>query len=258
MIRKFISSLGVFFKTNWWIVIIYVIIIASLIHFQPKKNIEWSLFDAILTSSIHFVADIFILMMITEYAENKRSSGSLFQLIAMILFTIAKLYSGIVESNWRYLFADLAFIVAGIKNYRSDVNQKSFVINNLGKFSLICILCLFSFFWYIGNVEHGHELYEISIIEYIGNHYTDLITIVGLLLFAAGLFESNNQKLSDVLVVCGLSFVVAISGNAILGVLDGDHPSGLEISHFLLPLTVLVYKIKTMFSIEYYQPNIPS
>ena len=108
MITNFINHFVDFIRKNTWVLVVYILILV-LLFVLPGSNPDKSLpigedkdkslriLNAIITSSLHFIGDIFIMMMIDDYQNGNRKSGSRYQLIATIVFTTAKLYCALFE-----------------------------------------------------------------------------------------------------------------------------------------------------------------
>jgi len=225
----FLRTFLKFVQENKWVPFLYAFILILLLIYRPENASFFKIFSAFITSGMHLTADIFILMMIDSYSINDRKYGSVYQFIAMAIFTASKLFSGVAENNWLYISTDPAYVVSAFKNYYKDVLGGNFFIDKLWKFIIVSSLCFIGFILLNRPVGISKAIFAI-----------------GLLLFAVGLFCGENKQLSNILMIAGLSINVLMSGYIITGIFRDELPTGLDISHFILPLTVLLYKLKTV------------
>ena len=116
--EKFAREVKDFSKANWWIYIVYVVLLIAITIMDRDTFLS-----VFLITSLHFVADIFIMMMFSAYAREEYSQGAYFQIMSMLLFMSLKVYTGILDREWHYLSADVIYALAAIKNYGLDVKN---------------------------------------------------------------------------------------------------------------------------------------
>lgn len=236
MLHKRTKILSLFFDevkkfsiTNWWLYIVYAIILAIIFFFEQKK-----IGFIVLISSGHFIADIFIMMMFTAYSQNSFRLGSYFQIVSMLLFLILKVLSGIVNSHWHYPTSDVIYALSAYKNYQFDIKKKEIkVLTPL----LLSILSLFIVMAMIYFDLH-------SKIKFLRTPW-QLIQTIGIFSFGISLSIIKNEKKRYYFSI--LSLAVMILGSALViidSVIKNNNVSGLDISYALLPLTVLIFYIK--------------
>ena len=229
-INNFLKEVKTFSINNWWVYIIYILLLIVIIY-TKSGNLK----VIILTTFLHFVADIFIMMMFSAYARKEYSEGSWFQFTSMLIFLSIKIFTGIVGGGWQYLTADLIYILAAIKNWRLDVKKFDIKIINGITMSLLSFVIILG------------VLTPLKIQGYILTSTAQWIQTIGIFTFAIALSTTNNERLRYLLSIIALTAMVVGSAwetaNSITGT-TGSKLSGLSLSYTLLPLTVLIFYIK--------------
>lgn len=231
LIKKILSEVKSFSRTNWWIYIIYLISLYAIIS-THSGNIQ----AVILVTILHFIADIFIMMMFSAYARKAFSEGAYFQITSMLIFLSIKIYTGLSGGGWQYVSADLIYALAAIKNYRLDVKKIDIVQVNLISMSILSLVIILAALL-LRNL--GYIVIFTSIAQWVQT--------TGIFLFAIALSTTGNERLRYLLSIIALTAMVAGSAwettNSIMHYKD-QTITGLELSYSLLPLTVLVFYIK--------------
>ena len=233
-LNMFLAEVKRFSQNNWWVYIIYILLLIYIKIFTDSEHIR----AVLLTTSLHFIADIFIMMMFSAYSRKEYSEGAYFQIISMLIFLSTKIYTGIFNKEWHYLTADLIYALAAIKNYRLDVKRINITQINLTTMSILSVFIIFIVFIIPLKESGGPVLFSYA---------WQWVQIAGIFLFAIALSTTGNERLRYLLSVVALLAMISGSGwhiaesivtNRINGI------SGLDLSYFLLPLTVLIFYIK--------------
>jgi len=232
VINNFIREVRNFSKANWWVYIIYCLLLVSILFIEKDK-----LASVFFITTLHFVADMFIMMMFSAYARGKNRQGTYYQVISMLVFMSLKIYTGLIDHSWHYLAADPVYILAAIKNYRVDVkksdlsfvNYKSMTVFSISIFGIL--LCFK--FW-------GH----VSLL----NSASQWIQTIGIFSFAIALSVTGNERVRSRIAIAALIAMVGGSAWETANTFVSGHIIGLALSYFLLPLTVLVFYIKNWTS----------
>ncbi|HTL07236.1 MAG TPA: hypothetical protein VL307_03225 [Chitinophagaceae bacterium] len=225
LLSDFTLELKRFSRANWWIYIIYFLLLAAILMVEREK-----LLSVFMITSLHFVADIFIMMMFTAYANGNNQRGTYCQVMSMLLFMSLKIYTGMIDNSWHYLAADPLYILAAIKNYRKDVLQLSTHWISTTSMTLLA-LCIFSFLIY------ARFMWKSSILA----TPSQWVQTTGIFLFAIALsITVNEKKRAAVATIALLLMVVGSAWETYLS-FKNRQIVGLALSYFLLPLTVLVF-----------------
>lgn len=226
----FFDEVKKFTIANWWVYIIYLIMLyAILLH---DKNY---LLSVTIITSIHFIADIFIMMMFSAYSRNDFRWGTYFQIFSLILFLSLKIYTGLIGDGWHYLAADPIYVLAAIKNYRIDVKNKDLELVTLKTTSILSMATVLIILLPLKIFFHVH----------IFNNVAQMIQSFGIFLFAIALSTTGNEKLRYKLSIIALSAMVGGSIWETVNSFNSGKMVGLAISYMLLPLTVLVFYLKS-------------
>ena len=227
MLKRFLVEVLHFSRTNWWVYIIYGALLAIV--FITNRD---RLISVTAISFLHFVADIFIMMMLSAYSRGSYPQGSIFQAISMSLFLCLKLYTGFVGGGWHYLAADPIYFLAAFKNYKIDVRKQHVDYinrNSMTVLSIIILLCLI----------YSREYWGASIFL----TPAQWIQTFGIFAFAIGL-ATTNERQRYVISVLALSSMVCGSAWETYDAIINNRLTGLALSYALLPLTVLVFYVR--------------
>lgn len=201
-----------------------------IIIFTEKQN----LVPIIIVTSIHFVADIFIMMMFSSYSRLNYAQGTYYQIISLLLFLSLKIYTGLIGDGWHYLMADPIYILAAIKNYKIDVMKSNIKIIN-GITMAILSLVVFLVIYYLTQHFYNFKIISSS---------SKLVQTIGIFLFAIALSTTSNERLRYQLSLVALTAMVGGSAWETFSTWQSGKIVGLAISYTLLPLTVLIYYLK--------------
>jgi len=227
--KNFIREVKNFSKANWWVYIIYSLLLIAILFIEKDK-----LASVFFITTLHFVADMFIMMMFAAYARGKNRQGTYYQVISMLVFMTLKIYTGIIDHSWHYLAADPIYILAAIKNYQVDVRKSDWGFINYkstGFFSVL-IFGILLYFKFRGNMS-------------ILDSPSQWIQTIGIFSFAVALSVTGNERLRSRIAIVALVFMVGGSAWETANTFISGHIIGLALSYFLLPLTVLVFYLKS-------------
>jgi hypothetical protein len=174
------------------------------------------------------------MMMFSSYTQKKFNEGTKYQIISMLLFTSLKLYTGFIGNGWHYLAADPIYLLAAVKNYRTDLLNKNTRLVNPLSLSVISVL-MFLFILIPLNV-------------FVRN--SQWVQTIGIYLFAIALATNGNTPLRYKLSILALFLMVNGSAWETYNTWKADDIVGLALSYFLLPLTVFIFYIRTWHSMN--------
>ncbi|WP_420581602.1 hypothetical protein [Reichenbachiella sp.] len=223
-IRKFVSS-------NGWLIAVYFGLV-FLIHSLDEGDFS----RVLCISSLHFISDIFIMMMFSAYARGEYRIGTWFQILSFLLFLFLKLNTGLVENEWHYLAADPIYFLAALKNYLLDVKRVNLKWVNPITTGILGILIVVLFYYYNSS---STDIWQSS---------GERILSFGIFLFAMALTITRDEMLRSYVSIIALTSMVLGSALELYNsIIDKINPvSGLELSYVVLPLTVLIYYVKNL------------
>lgn len=228
VLKNFIDEIKSFSLRNWWLYVIYIIMLI-VITITESNSVP----TVILTSTVHFIADIFIMMMFTAYNQGRFKSGSYFQFFSMLIFFALKLWAGVYKGEWHYISADVIYALSAFKNYQLDVQKKEVRFINPITLSLLSIIIIFGLL----------PLLKTNILQ----NFWQSIQTMGIFLFGIALSYTGHEKNRYFFSV--FSLFVMVLGSAVVtatrlsGIKDLN---GLEFSYTILPLTVLVFYLRQL------------
>jgi hypothetical protein len=229
IIRNFIAEIHKFSKTNWWVYIIYAALLLGIFLTKPSD-----VPSVLIVTSLHFIADIFIMMMLSAYSAGQYKQGTYHQIASMLLFLSIKVYTGATGGGWHYLSADPIYILAAIKHYKVDVKHSDLKVVNTLSMSILSLLL-------VTAITLSFRKFSIPIYESVER----CIQTMGIFLFAIALVTVSNERLRYQIAIAGLTCMVVGSAWELAFEIQQKKIVGLALSYFLLPLTVLVFYIKT-------------
>jgi hypothetical protein len=228
VVRNFIREVNKFSRLNWWVYIIYFMLLGAILLIEKDK-----LSPVFFITSLHFVADIFIMMMFTAYARGENRQGTYYQVMSMLLFMSLKIYTGLIDHSWHYLAADPVYIFAAIKNYSIDIKKSDLKFINYKTMAILSVV-IFSILIYTKFLLHANLLKTPA----------QWIQTIGIFLFAIALSVTGKERLRSELAIIALIAMVGGSAWETTNSLISGKIVGLALSYFLLPLTVLVFYAK--------------
>ena len=228
VLKNFIREVKNFSKSNWWVYIIYCLLLTAILFIEKDK-----LASVFFITTLHFVADMFIMMMFSAYGRGKNRQGTYYQVISMLVFMSLKIYTGVIDHAWHYLAADPVYILAAIKNYRVDVKKSDLAFVNYKSMTVFSLL-IFSILLYFKFHSDVNLL----------NSASQWVQTVGIFSFAIALSVTGNERLRSRIAIAALIAMVGGSAWETANTFASGHIIGLALSYFLLPLTVLVFYIK--------------
>jgi hypothetical protein len=230
IMQMFASELKAFSLKNWWLYLIYILMLCVIYIRQSD-----SLLTVTLISTGHFIADIFIMMMFTAYGVQKYKLGSLFQVVSMLLFLVLKLITAATKNEWHYLSADIIYALSAYKNFQLDVKQKKILFINPKTLFLLSLSLVFVV-WL--------PLKYFSVIK-IFTDFSQVIQTSGIFLFGIALSYTGSESKRYFFSLFSLSIMVIGSAIATYHKLSGGEMlTGLEFSYAILPLTVFLFYLK--------------
>jgi hypothetical protein len=222
---KFFAEVSNFSKANWWVYIAYVLLLGA-VFFSDAPHLG----SVALIPSLHFVADIFIMMMLSAYLRGDYREGAYYQIVSMLIFLSVKIYTGLIHGGWHYLAADPIYILAAIKNYRRDVVRKDLKFVNNKTMTALSVVLIATIVILSRDPRLGIDLTPARYVQ-----------MGGIFLFAIALTTTEHERQRYELSMVALTAMVAGSGWELLDSLESRLVAGLALSYFLLPLTVLVF-----------------
>ena len=225
VLQNFVKEVKKFSRANWWVFIIYIILMGVI--FLVQKN-ELASIAVFFITSLHFVADIFIMMMFSAYSRSANRQGTYYQIMSMLIFMSLKIYTGLSDHQWHYFAADPIYILAALKNYRIDIEKSDLKFVNYKTMSVLSLIIIF------GVLVPGNLVGTTS----------EWVQTTGIFLFAIALSVAGNEQLRSEFAIIALIAMVGGSAWEITNSLFAHKIAGLALSYFLLPLTVLVFYVK--------------
>jgi hypothetical protein len=228
-VQNFVKEVKAFSRANWWVYIIYFVLLGIILLVEKEK-----LLSVFIITSLHFVADIFIMMMFSAYAHAANKQGTYYQVMSMLIFMSLKIYTGIVDQSWHYLAADPIYILAAVKNYRIDIKKSDWKIVNYKTMTILSLIIIFGILLPVRVFTDTNLLHSAS----------QWVQTMGIFLFAIALSTTGNEHLRSELAIIALIGMVGGSAWETANLLFKGQIVGLALSYFLLPLTVLVYYVR--------------
>ncbi|MDD5769947.1 MAG: hypothetical protein PHE25_03185 [Candidatus Gracilibacteria bacterium] len=218
-----LKEIKLFSKSNWWVYIIFLICISII-----WKTNTGNIFEITIIFLLHFLGDLFVMMMSDFYKNKDKRKGSIYQIFSGIIFNIIGIYALIFNAKPNYFISNIMFGFTSLKLYFEDIKQKKYKIFNY-KNSIILGIFIFIIFLYFG------------LLDYIGN----FIQLLGFILFAIALIL-DNEKTKYFLSILALFLQVLGGGLNIYNSFLLANIVGVDVSFTLLPLTVFIFYLKSL------------
>lgn len=222
MMSRFFQEIKKFSVENGRIYIIFLICI-SIIYYTNTGNI----FEITIVFFLHFLGDIFMMMMWDYYAQNDKKKWWIYQILSMATFTIISIYAFIFNGKLNYLISQIVFWMSSFKAY-FDIKKSNQKIFNYKTILWVGILIIWGYMYF--DIIHGFWAY---------------LQIIGFILFAAFL-SINDEKIKYFWSLVAIFFIFVSSGVETYNSFLIADVKGIDISFFLLPLTVFIFYFKNI------------
>jgi len=221
ILKLLLKEIKIFSINNWWVYLIFIFCIVIIYITSSGNLIEifWIFF-------LHFLADIFVMMMLYYFSIKDNIKWTIFQELQILFFTIIWIIWVFASWKYHYLLVQFAFWLSPIKNFFLNFKNKklNFINYKLGIFINILLF----------------------IVLYFINTFTSISIFIQFLWFAffsVGLILDDYKKQYYINFIW--MFLIAFWSflSLYFSFLVKDI-SWLDVSYFILPLTVLVFYIK--------------
>lgn len=213
-----------FSRENRWIYIIFLISV-SIIWYTNTGNI----FEISVIFFLHFLWDIFMMMMWDYYAKNEKKKWWIYQIFSMIVFSIISIYALIFNWKLNYIISQILFWLSSLKAYLDIKNNPQKILNYKTIF-LVWLIILWVYFYF----------------ELI-NSFGQFLQIIGFILFAWFL-TINDEKIKYFWSLVWIFLIFLSSGLETYNSFLISNIKGIDVSYTLLPLTVFVFYLKNLKS----------
>lgn len=212
----FLKEIKTFSKQNWWIYIIFIICL-----FIIYKTGSWNLFEVSIIFFIHFLWDIYVMMMWNFHSKNENRKALLAQIWSFLIFWWIWIYAWLTAWKWSYLIPNLIFFWPIIKWFKPNLKW----LNSYFMIVVwIFILILYYYLWLILNIAI-------------------LIQILWFIIFPISLvLKSHKLKYFGSLLWIG--FIFLGSTFLLYNWFIEKNINWIDLSFSLLPFTVFIYYIK--------------
>ena len=220
-----LKELKIFSTSNWWVYIIFIICLLFI-----YKTDSWNIFEISLVFFLHFLWDLFVMMMVYYNSNNEAKKWSLSQAWSFLMFFIVWLYAWLKDWKWSYMIPMITFLLPNIRWTLKNFYNKTFrfLDYRLSILFWIFILFLYYSFWMINNLWI-------------------FIQILWFILFPLWLML-DNEKIKYFISMIWIWFITIWSSFFLYyGYLELNI-TWIDISYTLLPLTVFVFYIKNLKS----------
>lgn len=220
--NKILQEIKKFSLENWWIYIIFIICI-FIIWYTNTGNI----FEISIIFFLHFLWDIFMMMMWDYYAQNNKKQWGIYQILSMSVFTLIAVYAFIFNGKINYLISQILFWMSSLKAYL-DMKESSQKILNYKMILCVGIMVIWGYIYF--DMIHNFSQY---------------LQIIWFTFFAA--FLAIHDKKIQYFWSLGSIFLIFLSSGieTYYSFLLADI-KWIDISFFLLPLTVFIFYLKNI------------
>lgn len=168
-----------------------------------------------------------MMMMWDYYAQNDKKKWGIYQILSMATFTIISIYAFIFNGKLNYLISQIVFWMSSLKAY-FDIKKSNQKIFNYKTIFWLGILIIWGYMYF--DIIHGFWAY---------------LQIIWFILFAAFL-SINDEKIKYFWSLVAIFFIFVSSGIETYNSFLIADIKGIDISFFLLPLTVFIFYFKNI------------
>ena len=218
-----LKELKNFSKTNWWIYIIFIICLL----FIYKTN-SWNILEISFVFILHFMWDLFVMMMVHYYSQNEAKKWTISQIWAFIMFFIVWLYAWLKDWKWSYMIPQITFLLPNLKWVLQNFYNKTFRFLDY-RLSILFWAFIFSLYFYLWMI-------------------TDLWVFVQILwfIFFPLWLMIDNEKRKYFISMIWIWLITIWSAFFLYNWYLESNITWVDLSYTLLPLTVFIFYIKNI------------
>jgi hypothetical protein len=221
LLKILLKELKIFAKSNWWIFIVFILCLI-LIYYTNS----WNIIEVSIVFFLHFLGDLSVMIMVYYFSIKNNKYWAWFQIIQFFIFTILWLYAWFSAWKWHYLLPQIVFILPAIKSYFLEFKWKNISLLN-AKTSIFLNIFIIFINYYLGLLSSINNIIQIFWFFFFS--------------FALILIWEKEKY------IYSLIWIFLITLGSFLSVYKSFLVSDIkwiDISYFLLPLTILVFYIK--------------
>ena len=221
LLKILLKELKIFAKSNWWIFIVFILCLI-LIYYTNS----WNIIEVSIVFFLHFLGDLSVMIMVYYFSIKNNKYWAWFQIMQFFIFTILWLYAGFSAWKWHYLLPQIVFILPAIKSYFLEFKWKNISLLN-AKTSIFLNIFIIFINYYLGLLSSINNVIQIFWFFFFS--------------FALILIWEKEKY------IYSLIWIFLITLGSFLSVYKSFLVSDIkwiDISYFLLPLTILVFYIK--------------
>jgi len=222
MLQKLLQQFKIFSRENWWI---YILLLCAVIVvlYTGKGNI----YEIVIIFFINLSGAMCNMLMMSSYKDKKWREGSIFIMMANIMYTSISIYAWLHDGDMQYIFWQASFLLTWLKalmlyNYKIDLKYINFAT----------ILLLNIWVMYI-------------LIEYIGLSFAAIIQSIWIAAITLGLALQNDIKRYIFILIWN---TLTLIGTSMLLVIDFHAGSILwiTVAYALLGLSISSYNYRIL------------
>lgn len=216
-----LREIKLFSKENGWVYIVFAFCL-WFIYITEKGNI----LEISIIVWLHFLGDIFMMMMWDFYAAKEYIKWNIYQLFWFFTIWSIAVYWALAFWEWQYILVEILFAYAAIKSYLIIKNNNIFKYFN-SYFYFVLFLIIFYFY-----MQYNPSFYSILQLFWLS------ITAFSLTL------QNDKQKYFAFLLwtfIATIAAFIALYENFLAWNIYGT-----SLSFMLFPLTVFVFYLKNL------------
>ena len=126
MLQKLLQQFRIFSRENWWIYV-FLFIALTIVVYTGKGNI----YEVCIIFFINLSGAMCNMLMMSSYKDKKWMEGSIFIMMANIIYTSISLYAWLHDGDMQYIFWQASFLLTWFKalmlyNYKIDLKYINF------------------------------------------------------------------------------------------------------------------------------------
>ncbi len=141
MLQKLLQQFKIFSHENWWIYVLLMLAVSVVLYTG-----KWNIYEVIAIFFLNLSGAMCNMLMMSSYKDKRFVEGSIFIVMANVLYTFLSLYAWLHDGDLQYIFWQTSFLLTGFKAlfyymYNINIRVINFVsiliLNSIVMFALI-------------------------------------------------------------------------------------------------------------------------
>lgn len=145
MFKKLLEQFIIFSRENWWVYILLLSTLAIVV-----ITWRWNIIEIVSIFILNLMAAMCNMLMMSSYKDKRFQEGSIFILLANLLYTCISLYAWIHDGDIQYIFWQASFILTWVQMFVFYNYNYTIKFINIYTIAFLNLVVLYSLIYIVG------------------------------------------------------------------------------------------------------------